>query len=389
MKCLLIAGVVLIAVSVNSFSQQRDPYWQPVEVAADVLSAEEWESVDESVDLGLQWLARQQNPDGSFPSMPHAQPGVTSLCVLAFMAHGHVPGQGKYGTELDKAIDYIVGCQKRNGLLALVASNGEALSRNVDHEIGYTVVYNHAIGALVLCESYAMNGAKRAEQIEPFILHALDATLEMQNWPKDYDADAGGWRYLDDYDDRDSDLSVTGWQLMFLRSAKNAGFDVADEPITRAIGYVRRCFRREAGSFSYKTGPDERISRGMSGAGVLALAHAGLHGTPEAKRAGEWILQSGFDDYNGYGTMSVSRRDDDRYHYGLLTCCQAMYQLGGAPWHEFYPRTVRAVLAGQSAEGNWQPENHGRDTYFGNAYTSAICLLALGAPNQLLPVFQR
>jgi hypothetical protein len=66
-----------------------------------------------------------------------------------------------------------------------------------------------------------------------------------------------------------------------------------------------------------------------------------------------------------------------------------MYQLGGAPWHEFYPRTVRAVLAGQSAEGNWQPENHGRDTYFGNAYTSAICLLALGAPNQLLPVFQR
>jgi hypothetical protein len=321
--------------------------------------------------------------------MPHAQPGVTSLCVLAMMAHGHVPGEGEYGARLEKAIDYIIGCQKRNGLLALVAPNGVQMSRNIDHEVGYTVPYNHAIAGLVLSEAYAMDGSARAKQLEPVIKRAMEATLEMQNWPKDISVDEGGWRYLDDYDDRDSDLSVTGWQLMFLRSAKNAGFDVADEPISRAVGYVRRCFRRDVGSFSYKTGPENRVSRGMSGAGVLALAHAGLHNTTEAKLAGEWILRSGFDEYNGFGRVNGDRREDDRYHYGLLTCCQAMYQLGGDSWRDFYPRTVDALLSGQNVDGSWELENHYRDKRFGDSYTSAICVLALGAPNQLLPVFQR
>ncbi|MDZ4659553.1 MAG: prenyltransferase/squalene oxidase repeat-containing protein [Bythopirellula sp.] len=387
-RLLLICGFLTAWVG-DSSAQQRDSRWARENVEADVLSADEWEEVDEAVDVGLDWLARQQQPDGSFPTMPHAQPGVTSLCVLAFLSHGHLPGEGQHGEALEKAIDYIAGCQKRNGLLALVAPNGDYLSRNIDHDIGYTVVYNHAIGALVLCETYAMDGAKRAQELEPVIKRALDATLEMQNWPKDHAVDEGGWRYLDDHDDRDSDLSVTGWQLMFLRSAKNAGFDVADDPIRRAIVYVRRCFRRDVGSFSYKTGHENRVTRGMSGAGVLALAHAGLHGTPEAKLAGDWVLRSGFDEYNGYGRVNGSRREDDRYHYGLLTCCQAMYQLGGTPWHEFYPPTVNALLSGQSSEGSWLQENHHVDRDFGTAYTSAICLLALGAPNQLLPVFQR
>jgi hypothetical protein len=355
----------------------------------EVLSVAQWEEVDAAVDRGLDWLASQQQRDGSFPTMPHAQPGVTSLCVLAFLAHGQLPGEGKHGEQIEKALDYIVACQKRNGLIALVAPPGDHISRVVDHEVGFTVVYNHAIGGLALCEAYAMDGSERAKELDPIIKRALDATLEMQNWPKDLAIDEGGWRYLDDYDDRDSDLSVTGWQLMFLRSAKNAGFDVADEPITRAIGYVRRSFRRDSGTFSYKTGPENRASRGMSGAGVLALAHTGLHGTPEAKQAGAWILQSGFDEYNGFGRLMGSRRQDDRYHYGLLTCCQAMYQLGGTPWRDFYPPTVEAVLSGQNSDGSWPLENHYRDARFGSAYTSAICVLALGAPNQLLPVFQR
>ena len=221
---------------------------------ADVLSDAQWEEVNEAVNHSLEWIASQQQRDGSFPTMPHAQPGVTSLCVLAFMAHGHVPGEGEYGVRLERAIDYIVGCQKRNGLLALVAPNGDRLSRNIDHEIGYTVAYNHAIAGLALSESYAMNGSERAQQLEPVIKQAMDATLEMQNWPKDIAVDEGGWRYLDNYDDRDSDLSVTGWQLMFLRSAKNAGFDVPDEPIERAIGYVRRCFRRDVGHSRIRLG---------------------------------------------------------------------------------------------------------------------------------------
>src|SRR6267142_2630280 len=59
-----------------------------------VLSPGEWRRLDLAVDRALVWLAAQQRPDGSFPTLTQGQPGVTSLCVLAFMAHGHVPGDG-------------------------------------------------------------------------------------------------------------------------------------------------------------------------------------------------------------------------------------------------------------------------------------------------------
>ena len=357
--------------------------------SADVLTADEWERVDGSVDRALAWLASQQQRDGSFPTLPQGQPGVSGLCVLAFMAHGHLPGEGPYGETVQRGVDYIISCQKQNGLLALVAPNGPTMSRAVSHAVGYPLCYNHAIGALVLSETYAMEGAERAKAVEPVIEKALRATLEMQNWPKDHEVDKGGWRYLDDNGDVDSDLSITGWQLMFLRSAKNAGFDVDEEPIARGVEYVRRCFREDIKRFTYMLVPEDRSTRAMSGAGVLALAHSGLHNTREAQVAGDFLLQAQFDTYNAPGRGQTHIDDSERYHYALLTCSQAMYQLGGRHWEEFFPPMVKVLLDAQAADGSWAPESNHNDTPFGNAYTTAIGVIALGAPNQLLPIFQR
>ncbi|MCG8449122.1 MAG: terpene cyclase/mutase family protein [Pirellulales bacterium] len=352
--------------------------------ASQVLSEDEWRQVDEAVDRGLDWLARQQLRDGSFETIPTGQPGVTALCVMAFMSHGHLPGHGPYGQQLSKAIDYIMSVQKRNGMLSLLAPNTPTLTRNVAHEIGYTTPYNHAIAGLVLSESYAMEGTRRAAKLRPAIRKALDVTLEMQIWPKRRAVDKGGWRYLDVHEGEDSDLSVTGWQLMFLRSAKNAGFDVPGAPIDRAVEYVLRCFDKSSGGFIYKVEWDKRTTRGMTGAGILALAHAGKHNTPEARRAGDWLLRNRLDVYNSLGP-----KGDNRYHYSLLTSCQAMFQLGGRHWADFFPPTAKAIVAHQKPNGSWPFESHRRDALFRSAYTTSVCLIALGAPNQLLPVFQR
>lgn len=356
---------------------------------ADVLTESQWEEVNDSVDLALEWLVTQQNPDGSFPTRPTGQPAVSSLCVMAFLAQGHLPGEGKYGKSLTKALDFIATCQKKNGVLALVAPNGGRVSRNVQHTVGYTVGYNHAIAGLVLSESYAMSGASEAKAIQPVIQKALGVSFLMQDWPKDQSRDEGGWRYLDDYEDIDSDLSITGWQLMFLRSAKNAGFEVEERRIDRAVSYIKRCFLEDAGTFTYKLETQNRASRGMAGAGILALAHSGLHNTREAQSAGDWILASGFQQYNAPGRVTGDIRRDDRYHYGLLTCSQAMYQLGGRHWQEFFPPMVEVLLSGQNRDGSWQPSFHHLDGAFGNAYTTSIGVIALSASNQLLPIFQR
>jgi hypothetical protein len=349
-----------------------------------VLNRDEWRRVDSAVERALDWLAKEQQADGSFPSIDVGQPGVTSLCTLAFMAHGHNPGEGKYGGQLERAAAFIMSCQKQNGLIALTGPDGPHIDRNVSWELGVTMAYDHAISSLTLSEIYGMGKAKRAEPVQHAIDKSLAATLAMQRWPKDHEADKGGWRYILDFDDKDSDLSLTGWNLMFLRSARNAGFDVPKQSIDDAVAYIRRTFEKDEGVFIYTTATGDSHSRAMAGAGILALAHAGYHDSDEAKQSGEWLLRHPFTEYNGNNGIRM-----DRYHYSLFNACYGMYQLGGPAWAEFFPPTVRTLLASQEADGSWDAESFQRDRAYGKAYTTAMVVLSLGAPNQFLPVFQR
>ena len=172
---------------------------------------------------------------------------------------------------------------------------------------GTAAAYNHGISSLALSELYGTTERDQAERLRAAIAKSLRATLEMQRWPKDRAVDEGGWRYLNDFNQEDSDLSVTGWELKFLRSARNAGFDVPKPAIDAAVAYVRRTYSPRYGAFGYAAGDYHDFrSRGMAGAGILALAHAGFHNAPEAKHSGEWILQNNFDDYNADRELSCA-----------------------------------------------------------------------------------
>jgi hypothetical protein len=362
---------------------------QTVDTPANVLSTDDWLRLDKSVERALEWLSTQQRDDGSFATLETGQPAVTSLCMMAFMAHGHVPGEGKYGGMLDRATQFVLSCQKQNGLVALIGPDGPRIDRNVEIEVGVTAAYNHAISSLTLSELYGLREGKDSASIIKAIQRAVTASLEMQRWQKSYPADRGGWRYLyRSPGHRESDLSITGWELMFLRSARNAGFDVAEEPIDAAVEYVRRCYSEKFGVFQYIGGDFDHRSRGMAGAGILALAHAGFHRSAEADSTGNWIIEHNFDRYNEIIDFNP-KAPHERYHYSLFMCCQGMYQLGGRYWEEFFPRTVQTVMANQRANGSWQAEVHWRDGQFGSAYTTALVVISLGAPNQLLPIFQR
>jgi hypothetical protein len=357
----------------------------PSDTPRNVLSTDEWRQVDSAVDRGLAFLASHQDADGSFPSLRYAQPAVTSLCVLSFMAHGHTPGSGRYGAQLERAVQFIMDCQKPSGLIALEATDDKEISRDISRDIGVASTYDHAISALTLSELYGMHRTSNSSRMKNAIAQALEATYKIQHWPKDIPEDEGGWRYINKFDQSDSDLSVTGWYLMSLRSARNAGFDVPQQTIAEAVAYIRRTFDDDNGMFHYRINRGDDRSRGMVGAGILALGHAGFHNSVEAKRAAENLLQYSFEVYND-GQPFPSR---DRYHYSLFMCCQGMYQMGNPYWEKFFPRTVRAVLAHQNADGSWDAERFQRDRRFGNSYTTAMVILAVGAPNQLLPIFQR
>ena len=352
-------------------------------------SGTDFSQVEDSIERALDWLSTEQQPDGSYPTRINGQPGVTSLCVMAFAAQGHLPNRGKHGDQLRSAVDYIIKCQKPNGLLASVAPGGKQLSRQVSHAIGNPAVYNHAFSGLALSELFSMSGGDLAAQQEA-VENAIQTTLEMQAWTKPLKSDQGGWRYLNFREGKpDSDLSVTGWQVMFLRSAKNAGFQVPAESIDDAVKYIQRCFHEEYGAFTMLANKDNRQSRGMAAAGILAMAHASRHGTPEAKRSAQWLLKEGFPIYNQSRHYSSSSYTDDRYHYSVFCASQALFQMGEQYWKPFYPPLFKQIIANQRSDGSWEPDSHTWDAPYGRAYTTALMVLSLSTPNQLLPIFQR
>lgn len=342
----------------------------------DILTQSQWAEIDASVDRGLDFLARNQQRDGSFAGPEGGQPGITALAVMAFLSRGHVPGSGRYGDDLERAIDYVLTVQQRDGLLSV-----NTVSRHVRGRPNY----NHAIAGVMLGEVYGMTAGELNERIRHSIVQALRFSRSVQTRRKRHPRDKGGWRYLAISGPNDSDLTATAWHLMFYRSARNAEFEVPGEYIDDAMGYVERCYLESEGGFLYGLKPNYHeyyASGGTVGAGIVALAMGGQHQTEMAQAAGRWILRHPFSNYN--------RREqpDDRYHYSAYVCSQAMFQLGGEYWERFYPEFQRVLLANQNGDGSWDRES-AHDGRYGNAYTTALVVLALTPPYQLLPIYQR
>jgi hypothetical protein len=346
------------------------------EPLADAITPQAWTHVEQAIDRALAWLAKEQGSDGSFDAPDTAQPAATSLAIMAYLSKGHVPGEGPYGKHIEKGIDFVLRCQRGDGLLAR-AGSGSGGS-------GKTANYNHAIAGLMLTEVYGMTDRARAAKLKPAILKALEFTRKVQAYPKYSREDHGGWRYLHSDSYAESDLSVTAWQLMFLRSARNAEFDVPKQHVDEAVAYVTRCWDDYEGVFYYrKSGGDARWSRGMVGAGILSLAMAGQHETRMAQKAGDWLLKYPF---HRFGERVGS---GDRFFYSTYYCSQAMAQLGGRHWKQFFPNLVNVLVRSQQSSGEWPAEPYGSDRQFGNTYTTAMAVLSLTPPLQLLPVYQR
>jgi hypothetical protein len=376
----LVAGTLLLGAAhdVRAADTAAAPaaFESPQRPLAAVLPPARWRQVEQSVDRALAWLATQQNPDGSFPTATQGQPGVTSLCIMAFLSRGHQPGIGPYGDRLDHAIDYVLSCQMSDGLFSREIPGPV----HVPGEASHTASYNHAISGLMLGEVYGEVSGARARAVKQAIVNALAFTRTLQTRDKPA-ADRGGWRYLR-VAPQDSDLSVTAWQLMFLRSAKNAEFDVPAEWIDEAMDYVRRCWDPNLGMFCYSLpgGHGAYASRSMVGAGILSLSLGGQHGTAMAQSAGDWLVQHPF------SRFGEKMGPFDRFFYGTYYCSQAAAQLGGKYWESFFPKVSDLLLVSQSSDGSWPVGENGP---WGRTYSTAMAVLSLTPPYQLLPVYQR
>ncbi|MCA9074815.1 MAG: terpene cyclase/mutase family protein [Planctomycetaceae bacterium] len=377
--CAFILALVLMGISVNVTCGQDESVSSEVDRfgSRPLLTDAQWNKLDNAVDRALTYLARMQDSDGSYRTDPSGQPAVTALATMAYLSRGHLPDEGQYSTEIQKGVDYVLSMQAPDGAITL-----RRVGR--DRAAHFEGNYNHAISGLMLTEVYGMTSTKRQKLIQEVIENALAHSRTQQTMTKRFPDDRGGWRYMQRFGDTDSDLSITAWQLMFLRSARNAEFEIPEEWIDEAMGYVRRTFDKRKKGFRYGLrGEDDYVSRGMVGAGVVSLSLGGEHNTEIAQQAGQWILNTSFDQFN----RSIGMQD--RYHYGAYYCSQAMYQLGGDYWFEFYPKLLDAYVENQNRDGSWDSESYSNDRKYGPMYSTALAVLALTPPYQILPIYQR
>jgi hypothetical protein len=178
----------------------------------------------------------------------------------------------------------------------------------------------------------------------------------------------GGWRYR--ADGNEADVSVTGWQLLALRAAKNLGCDVPADRIDQAVEYLLRCREPMGNGFCYMPGGAATVP--CTGTAVLCLEICGKAGAAENRQAGSYLLKHPLD-WKG-----------EHFFYGVYYGAQATFQLGNNYWNAYRPKLHKVLFDHQEADGSWI----GGDKQ-GPAYATAMAVLALTVEYRLLPIYQR
>lgn len=321
--------------------------------------------VTRAVERGLRFLQSAQLADGSWLSNYGEEgknTGIIGLSVLAFLSAGHEAGRGDYGTVIDRAVAFLLRNRKQGMLIR-------------DRDTSHGPMYEHGIATLVLGEVAGMIEENRAgfENFTRIHQSAVNLILRAQDVPRDRSY-MGGWRYTPTSDQ--ADLSVTGWQILALRAAQDAGLSVPQRSIDRAVLYVKRCASPDGG-FLYDPLQSRKPNAAMTGTGLLALELCGAFESEEALRAGDWILKNPIDWKTPF------------FYYSMYYSTQAMYQLGGKHWETFRPTSEGSLLEKQKPDGSWELPPNIHEQEAGYAYSTSMAILALSVEFKCLPIYQR
>lgn len=340
MRIRLFARLLAVGICAGAFSSQ---------------AARKPDQVDKAIEKGLSYLLAVQNKDGSYPGPFGNTVAIPALAGMACLAAGHVPGDAKYASLLDRSLDYVLSWVDETGYLG-ARGNGK--------------MYAHSIATLFLTEVSGMVSRKRQARIDAVLPKAIKVILDAQNVRKAGDHD-GGWRY--NPDSTDSDTSCSGWALMALRSARLNGAQVPKSAIERAVKFMRSHHHPKIGCFGYQD--TRQASYTLTGAGILCLELCGRHEDPDSLSAARYLMRVYEDKLPEAGYA----------YYGVYYAAQGLFQIGGENWKEFSEWMYSTFLPRQCEDGSW-PEHRAE---LSRPYATAMTILAFAVPYRQLPVYQR
>ena len=307
--------------------------------------------VREMYDRGLQFLAAAQSEEGDWKDGQQG-PGCTGLALMVFLASGEDPNFGLYSNHVRRAIRSIINAQSA--------------------DTGYFggSMYHHGFATLALAEAY---GAVDERNLWPdgkgprTIGQALELAVRAAITSQKRNPQ-GAWRYSPTA--TDADTSVSGSVLVGLLAARNAGIEVPDAVIDRAISYYKQ-MTSESGGVAYSGGMGgfgDSLARSSIGTLVYALARR-----KDLKQYQHTL---------NYLREQLEQPPQVYPEYTRYYEAQALFQGDVEAWNKWNLLLLRQLKQMQQPDGSFAGQ-------LGKSTSTSMSLLALALNYRFLPIYER
>jgi len=310
--------------------------------------------VREMYDRGMQYLASTQSEKGDWPAGGGENgPGTTGMALMVFLACGEDPNFGPYSNHVRRSLRNIIQAQDAGtGIMGMS-------------------MYHHGFAMLALAEAYGVvdernlwPDGKAPRSIGQALELAVRAALTSQKKNP-----LGAWRYSPD--SRDADTSVSGAVFVGLLAARNAGIEVPDEAIDKAISFYAQ-MTSASGEVAYAGGMGgfgESLAR--SSIATLVFSVARRKDLKQYKATIDYLRQR-VDQPAAQGWTEYAR-----YYQA-----QALFQGDVAAWEKWNKLLVRQLKQAQQADGSFRGQ-------LGSSVSTSLSLLALAVNFRFLPIYER